>query len=90
MYGAPLSTACAAHAGLGPSSLVLNDVSTQYSGTDAGTGSARVSSRVRCLEPQITIGAAHRPGPGFPPTVHAFERNMAGMRTMLGTFRKLG
>jgi hypothetical protein len=35
-----LAAACAAHAGLGPASLVLYDVSTLYFETDAGTGSA--------------------------------------------------
>lgn len=33
-----ISAACAAHAGLGPASLVLYDVSTLYFGTDAGDG----------------------------------------------------
>ena len=33
-----LSAACAAHAGLGPASLVLFDVSTLYFETDAGDG----------------------------------------------------
>ncbi len=33
-----LSAACAAHAGLGPASLVLYDVSTLYFQTDAGDG----------------------------------------------------
>jgi hypothetical protein len=35
-----ISAACAAHASLGPASLVLYDVSTLYFETDAGTGSA--------------------------------------------------
>jgi len=35
-----ISAACAAHAGLGPASLVLYDVSTLYFETDEGTGSA--------------------------------------------------
>jgi hypothetical protein len=40
-----LSAACAAHAGLGPASLVLYDVSTLYFETDApGTGSAKAGS----------------------------------------------
>jgi hypothetical protein len=33
-----LAAACAAHAGLGPASLVLYDVSTLYFETDAGDG----------------------------------------------------
>ena len=52
-----LSAACAAHAGLGPASLVLYDVSTLYFETDAGRRVPRAGfSKERRLEPQITIG----------------------------------
>ncbi len=52
-----ISAACAAHAGLGPASLVLYDVSTLYFETDAGDGFRESGfSRERRLEPQITIG----------------------------------
>ena len=52
-----LSAACAAHAGLGPASLVLYDVSTLYFETDAGDGFRESGfSKERRLEPQITIG----------------------------------
>ena len=52
-----LSAACAAHAGLGPASLVLYDVSTLYFETDEGDGFRESGfSKERRLEPQITIG----------------------------------
>ena len=52
-----LSAACAAHAGLGPASLVLYDVSTLYFETDQGDGFRKPGfSEERRLEPQITIG----------------------------------
>ena len=52
-----LSTACAAHAALGPASLVLYDVSTLHFETDAGDGFREPGfSKERRLDPQITIG----------------------------------
>ena len=52
-----LSAACAAHARLGPASLVLYDVSTLYFETDQGDGFREPGfSKERRLEPQITIG----------------------------------
>ena len=55
-----VSAACAAHAGLGPASLVLYDVSTLYFETDAGDGFREPGfSKERRLEPQITIGVRH-------------------------------
>ena len=52
-----LATACAAHARLGPASLVLYDVSTLYFETDTGDGFREPGfSKERRLEPQITIG----------------------------------
>lgn len=52
-----LSAACAAHAGLGPASLVLFDVTTLYFETDTGDGFREPGfSKERRLEPQITIG----------------------------------
>jgi Transposase DDE domain len=78
-----LSAACAAHAGLGPASLVLYDCSTLYFETDAGDG-FRVSgfSKERRLEPQITIGLLTDQS-GFPLMVAAFEGNKAETKTML-------
>jgi hypothetical protein len=52
-----LSEACAAHAGLGPVSLVLYGVSTLYFEADQGDGFREPGfSKERRLEPQITIG----------------------------------
>jgi hypothetical protein len=78
-----LSAACAAHAGLGPASLVLYDVSTLYFETDAGDGFRESGfSKERRLEPQITIGLLADQN-GFPLMVSAFEGNRAETKTML-------
>jgi Transposase DDE domain len=78
-----LSAACAAHARLGPASLVLYDVSTLYFETGEGDGFREPGfSKERRLEPQITIGLLTGQS-GFPLTVHAFEGNMAETKTML-------
>jgi Transposase DDE domain len=78
-----LSAACAAHAGLGPASLVLYDVSTLYFETDAGDGFREPGfSKERRLEPQITIGLLTDQR-GFPLMVAAFEGNRAETKTML-------
>jgi hypothetical protein len=78
-----LSAACAAHAGLGPASLVLYDVSTLYFETDASDGFRESGfSKERRLEPQITIGLLTDHS-GFPLMVSAFEGNKAETKTML-------
>ena len=78
-----LSKTCAAHAGLGPASLVLYDVSTLYFETDAGDGFREPGfSKERRLEPQITIGLL-TDAAGFPLAVEAFEGNKAETATML-------
>ncbi len=78
-----LSAACAAHAGLGPASLVLYDVSTLYFETDTGDGFRESGfSKERRLEPQITIGLL-TDATGFPLMVSAFEGNRAETKTML-------
>jgi Transposase DDE domain len=78
-----LSAACAAHAALGPASLVLYDVSTLYFETDAGDGFRESGfSKERRLEPQITIGLLTG-ADGFPLMVSAFEGNKAETKTML-------
>jgi hypothetical protein len=78
-----LSAACARHAGLGPASLVLYDVSTLYFETDAGDGFRESGfSKERRLEPQITIGLLTDQS-GFPLMVSAFEGNKAETKTML-------
>jgi Transposase DDE domain len=78
-----LSAACAAHARLGPASLVLYDVSTLYFETDEGDGFREPGfSKERRLDPQITIGLLTDVG-GFPLMVQAFEGNKAETKTML-------
>jgi hypothetical protein len=78
-----ISASCAAHAGLGPASLVLFDVSTLYFETDAGDGFREPGfSKERRLEPQITIGLLTDRN-GFPLMVSAFEGNKAETKTML-------
>ena len=52
-----LASACAAHVGLGPATLVLYDVTTLYFETDEGDGFREPGfSKERRLEPQITVG----------------------------------
>jgi hypothetical protein len=76
-----LSAACAAHAGLGPASMVLYDVSTLYFETDAGDGfRERGFSKERRLEPQITIGLLTDQA-GFPLMVSAFEAQASGNKS---------
>jgi hypothetical protein len=78
-----LVTACAAHAALGPASLVMFDVSTLYFETDAGDGFREPGfSKERRLEPQITLGLL-TDATGFALTVAAFEGNKAETATML-------
>ena len=78
-----LSAACAAHARLGPASLVLYDVSTLHFETDAGDGFREPGfSKERRLDPQITIGLL-TDATGFPLMVEAFEGNKAETATML-------
>src|SRR5205085_6280297 len=86
-WRAGLAAACAAHAGLGPASLVLYDVSTLYFETDAGDGFREPGfSKERRLEPQITIGLL-TDASGFPLLVNAFEGNTAETTTMLPSIR---
>jgi hypothetical protein len=76
-----LSAACAAHARLGPASLVLFDCSTLYFETDEGDGFRESGfSKERRLEPQITIGLLTS-ADGFPLMVSAFEGNKAVLVT---------
>jgi hypothetical protein len=82
-FRARLSAACAAHARLGPATLVLYDVSTLYFETDAGDGFRESGfSKERRLEPQITIGLLTG-ADGFPLMISAFEGNKAETKTML-------
>jgi hypothetical protein len=80
-----LAALCAAHAGLGPASLVLFDVTTLYFETDTGDGFREPGfSKERRLEPQITVGLLSD-ATGFPLMVSAFEGNKAETTTMLPT-----
>jgi hypothetical protein len=82
-FGRALSKACAAQAALGPTSLVLYDVSTLYFETDKADGFREPGfSKERRLEPQITIGLL-TDATGFPLAVHAFEGNKGETKTML-------
>lgn len=82
-----LAAACARHAGLGPSTLVLFDVTTLYFETHVGDGFREPGfSKERRLEPQITIGLL-TDASGFPLMVNAFEGNRAETTTMLPTIR---
>ena len=72
-----LAAACARHAGLGPATLVLYDVTTLYFETDTGDGFRESGfSKERRLEPQITVGLL-TDATGFPLMVNAFEGNKA-------------
>jgi hypothetical protein len=82
-----ISAACAAHAGLGPASLVLYDVSTLYFETDAGDGFRESGFSKERLEPQITIGLLAS-ADGFPLMVSAFEGNKAETKTMLPVIKE--
>ena len=82
------SAAYAAHARLGPTSLVLYDVSTLYSETDTGDGFREPGlSKERRLEPKITIGLLTGQD-GFRLMVSAFEGNKAETKTMLPIIEK--
>ena len=86
-FAAALAKACAAHAALGPASLVLYDVSTLYVETDTADDFRKPGfSKERRLEPQITIGLL-TDATGFPLMVTAFEGNKAETATMLPVLR---
>lgn len=84
-----LAAACAAHAGLGPATLCLYDVTTLYFETDNETDKAGGFrepgfSKERRLEPQITVGLL-TDATGFPLMMEAFEGNKAETLTMMPT-----
>ncbi|WP_440713402.1 IS1634 family transposase [Gordonia sp. FQ] len=80
-----LATACAAHAGLGPATLVLYDVTTLYFETDKADGFREPGfSKERRLEPQITVGLL-TDAEGFPLMIEAFEGNKSEKLTMMPT-----
>jgi hypothetical protein len=78
-----LARACAVHAGLGPATLTLYDVTTLYFETDTGDGFREPGfSKERRLEPQITVGLL-TDSTGFPLMVNAFEGNKAETATIV-------
>lgn len=82
-WRARLARACADHVRLGPTTLLLYDVTTLYFETDEGDGFRESGfSKERRLEPQITVGLL-TDGAGFPLMVHAFEGNRAETTTMV-------
>jgi hypothetical protein len=91
-WRAKLARACAEHAGLGPATLCLYDVTTLYFETDTGDGFREPGfSKERRLEPQITVGLL-TDATGFPLMVNAFEGNKAETGTIvpvLQDFQKL-
>jgi hypothetical protein len=77
-----LAASCAAHAGLGPATLVLYDVSTLHFETDKADGFREPGfSKERRLVP-LSIGLL-TDATGFPLMVQAFEGNKAETKTML-------
>jgi len=82
-----LSGALAARADLGPSALLLYDVTTLWFETDEGDGFREPGfSKERRLEPQITVGLL-TDAAGAPLMVDAFEGNRAETRTMIPIIR---
>ena len=82
-----LSGACAATADLGPSALVLYDVTTLWFETDTGDGFREPGfSKERRLEPQITVGLL-TDASGNPLLLDSFEGNTAETKTMIPLIR---
>ena len=78
-----LSGACAAAAQLGPSALVLYDVTTLWFETDTGDGFREPGfSKERRLDPQITVGLL-TDVTGMPLMIDAFEGNRAETKTII-------
>lgn len=82
-----VSGALAARAPLGPTALVLYDVTTLWYETDTGDGFREPGfSKERRLEPQITVGLL-TDATGAPLMVEGFEGNKAETRTMIPVIR---
>ena len=78
-----IASACAAHVGLGPATLVLYDVSTLYFETDVGDGFREPGySKQRRLEPQIHHWVVDRRA-----GVEAFEGNRAETTTIIASLQ---
>jgi hypothetical protein len=87
-YAAPewrdrLSGVCAAAADLGPSALILYDVTTLWFETDTGDGFREPGfSKERRLDPQITVGLL-TDASGMPLMIEGFEGNRAETNTII-------
>jgi hypothetical protein len=78
-----LSGVCAAAADLGPSALILYDVTTLWFETDTGDGFREPGfSKERRLDPQITVGLL-TDASGMPLMIDAFEGNRAETNTII-------
>lgn len=78
-----VTSVCADTAGIGPTSLVLYDVTTLYWESDEGDGFREPGfSKERCIDPQITVGMLTDVN-GFPLRIQAFEGNKAETKTFL-------
>jgi Transposase DDE domain len=78
-----LSAACAAAAQIGPSALVLYDVTTLWFDTDTGDGFREPGfSKERRLDPQTTVGLL-TDATGMPLMIEGFEGNRAETKTMI-------
>jgi hypothetical protein len=78
-----LSGVCAAAADLGPSALILYDVTTLWFETDTGDGFREPGfSKERRLDPQITVGLL-TDASGMPLMIDAFEGNRAETKTII-------
>lgn len=84
-----IGDACTRHAGIGPASLLLYDVTTLYWETDTPDDFRKQGfSKERRVEPQITLGLLADEH-GFPLTMQAFEGNKAETHTFLPTLTGL-
>lgn len=80
-----LTSVCAYHARIGPTSLVQYDATTLYWETDEGDGFREPgSSKERRIAPQITVGMLTDVN-GFPLRIQAFEGNKAETKTFLAS-----
>lgn len=78
-----VTSVCADHAGIGPTSLVLYDVTTLYYEADEGDGFREPGfSKERRIDPQITVGML-TDADGFPLRIQAFEGNKAETHTFI-------
>lgn len=78
-----VTSVCADTAGIGPSSLVLYDVTTLYWESDEGDGFREPGfSKERRIDPQVTVGMLTDVN-GFPLRIQAFEGNKAETKTFL-------